>query len=126
MSNLLQELVKVIGASRANGNGVTPPSTPGTPRKSRSVSPAAAVGAVSQLAFSRSRSSSPMPIGGLSSKRTGKNIIMQVKIWTFCCKAFDSLLNISKIILVSYLYNQILPSLPKLQILLMTYLDYFS
>lgn len=56
----VKELVKVIGASRANGNGVTPPSTPGTPRKSRSVSPA---GPVSQLAFSRSRSSSPMPIG---------------------------------------------------------------
>ena len=55
----VKELVKVIGASRANGNGVTPPSTPGTPRKSRSVSPA---GPVSQLAFSRSRSSSPMPI----------------------------------------------------------------
>jgi hypothetical protein len=48
----VKELVKVIGASRANGNGVTPPSTPGTPRKSRSISPA---GPVSQLAFSRSR-----------------------------------------------------------------------
>ena len=56
----VKELVKVIGASRANGNGVTPPSTPGTPRKSRSVSPA---GPVSQLAFSRSRSSSPISIG---------------------------------------------------------------
>ena len=56
----VKELVKVIGASRANGNGVTPPSTPGTPRKSRSASPA---GPVSQLAFSRSRSSSPISIG---------------------------------------------------------------
>ena len=56
----VKELVKVIGASRANGNGVTPPSTPGTPRKSRSASPA---GPVSQLAVSRSRSSSPISIG---------------------------------------------------------------
>lgn len=32
----VKELVKVIGESRANGNGVTPPGTPGTPRKSRS------------------------------------------------------------------------------------------
>ena len=68
----VKELVKVIGASRANGNGVTPPGTPGTPRKSRSVSPApAALGAVSALAFTRSRSSSPISIGhgrGLSPK----------------------------------------------------------
>ena len=49
----VKELVKVIGASRANGNGVTPPGTPGTPRKSRSASPApgALQGA---MAFSRS------------------------------------------------------------------------
>merc|ERR1719204_2346330 len=58
----VKELVKVIGASRANGNGVTPPGTPGTPRKSRSASPAA--GPVQgALAFSRSRSSSPISIG---------------------------------------------------------------
>ena len=64
----VKELVKVIGASRANGNGVTPPGTPGTPRKSRSCSPApAALGALSI----RSRSSSPISIGhgrGLSPK----------------------------------------------------------
>jgi len=60
----VKELVKVIGASRANGNGVTPPGTPGTPRKSRSASPApGAMGAVGALAFSRSRSSSPISIG---------------------------------------------------------------
>ena len=53
--------MKVIGASRANGNGVTPPGTPGTPRKSRSCSPAPA--ALGSLAFNRSRSSSPIPIG---------------------------------------------------------------
>jgi E3 ubiquitin-protein ligase MYCBP2 len=36
----VKELVKVIGESRANGNGVTPPGTPGTPRRaSRSASP---------------------------------------------------------------------------------------
>ena len=58
----VKELVKVIGASRANGNGVTPPGTPGTPRKSRSASPAP--GPVQgALAFSRSRSSSPISIG---------------------------------------------------------------
>merc|ERR1719474_433344 len=58
----VKELVKVIGASRANGNGVTPPGTPGTPRKSKSASPAA--GPVQgALAFSRSRSSSPISIG---------------------------------------------------------------
>ena len=57
----VKELVKVIGASRANGNGVTPPGTPGTPRKSRSCSPAPA--ALGSLAFNRSRSSSPISIG---------------------------------------------------------------
>ena len=38
----VKELVKVIGESRANGNGVTPPGTPATPRRSassRSASP---------------------------------------------------------------------------------------
>ena len=38
----VKELVKVIGESRANGNGVTPPGTPATPRRSassRSTSP---------------------------------------------------------------------------------------
>jgi len=29
----VKELVKVIGESRANGNGVTPPGTPGTQRR---------------------------------------------------------------------------------------------
>merc|ERR1719158_2621961 len=65
----VKELVKVIGASRANGNGVTPPGTPGTPRKSRSCSPAPA--ALGSLAFNRSRSSSPISIGhgrGISPK----------------------------------------------------------
>ena len=65
----VKELVKVIGASRANGNGVTPPGTPGTPRKSRSCSPAPA--ALGALASARSRSSSPISIGhgrGLSPK----------------------------------------------------------
>ena len=57
----VKELVKVIGASRANGNGVTPPGTPGTPRKSRSCSPAPA--ALGSLSFNRSRSSSPISIG---------------------------------------------------------------
>ena len=65
----VKELVKVIGASRANGNGVTPPGTPGTPRKSRSCSPAPA--ALGSLSFNRSRSSSPISIGhgrGISPK----------------------------------------------------------
>ena len=36
----VKELVKVIGESRANGNGVTPPGTPATPKRaSRSASP---------------------------------------------------------------------------------------
>ena len=38
----VKELVKVIGESRANGNGITPPGTPATPRRSassRSASP---------------------------------------------------------------------------------------
>ena len=58
----VKELVKVIGASRANGNGVTPPGTPGPARKSRSASPAVA-GVAGAFAFSRSRSSSPISVG---------------------------------------------------------------
>eukprot|EP00095_Tigriopus_kingsejongensis_P005847 maker-scaffold697_size109876-snap-gene-0.24 protein:Tk05847 transcript:maker-scaffold697_size109876-snap-gene-0.24-mRNA-1 annotation:"e3 ubiquitin-protein ligase mycbp2 isoform x1" len=52
----VKELVKVIGESRANGNGVTPPGTPKSRRKlqSRSASP--------HLATSVGRSSSPTPI----------------------------------------------------------------
>eukprot|EP00094_Tigriopus_californicus_P010528 TCALIF_10156-PA protein Name:"Similar to MYCBP2 E3 ubiquitin-protein ligase MYCBP2 (Homo sapiens)" AED:0.02 eAED:0.04 QI:14/0.77/0.5/1/0.88/0.8/10/0/4914 len=54
----VKELVKVIGESRANGNGVTPPTTPKTKRKahSRSSSPQVIGSSVS------SRSSSPIAI----------------------------------------------------------------
>ncbi|XP_047115899.1 E3 ubiquitin-protein ligase highwire-like [Schistocerca piceifrons] len=56
----VKDLVKAIGESRANGNGVTPPGTPR--RTSRSSSPkASAPGTVSPRL---SRSSSPVPIPG--------------------------------------------------------------
>ncbi len=59
----VKELVKVIGESRANGNGVTPPGTPNSLRKvsSRSTSPQ----------ITTSRSSSPIAIRG--SQATGGN-----------------------------------------------------
>lgn len=50
----VKELVKAIGESRANGNGVTPPDTP-----KRSASPR---GGISPRISSRS--SSPVPIPG--------------------------------------------------------------
>ena len=49
----VKELVKVIGESRANGNGVTPPGTPNLGRKSHSSR------SVSPQALGASRSSSP-------------------------------------------------------------------
>ncbi|KAG8257789.1 hypothetical protein J6590_041863 [Homalodisca vitripennis] len=52
----VKDLVKAIGESRANGNGVTPPDTPR--RLSRSSSP---------LVSRDSRSSSPVPIPGIKS-----------------------------------------------------------
>ncbi|XP_063236464.1 E3 ubiquitin-protein ligase MYCBP2 isoform X2 [Bacillus rossius redtenbacheri] len=56
----VKELVKAIGESRANGNGVTPP---GTPRRlSRSSSPKAGPGGACSPRISRS--SSPVPIPG--------------------------------------------------------------
>ena len=60
----VKELVKVIGESRANGNGVTPPDTPRR-QLSRSVSPAVAAAAAQPpssppvQAQSSSRGSSP-------------------------------------------------------------------
>ena len=55
----VKDLVKAIGESRANGNGVTPPGTPR--RMSRSSSPKAGPGGSSPRL---SRSSSPVPIPG--------------------------------------------------------------
>ncbi|XP_074650729.1 E3 ubiquitin-protein ligase MYCBP2-like [Tubulanus polymorphus] len=56
----VRDLIKVIGESRANGNGVTPPRTPpGTPKKtsSRSSSPMPAAGSTRK----ESKVSSPLP-----------------------------------------------------------------
>lgn len=39
MTVSVKDLVKAIGESRANGNGVTPPNTPPRPRASQSTSP---------------------------------------------------------------------------------------
>jgi hypothetical protein len=57
----VKDLVKAIGESRANGNGVTPPGTPR--RTSRSSSPKAGPGGGSSPRLSRS--SSPVPIPGM-------------------------------------------------------------
>lgn len=58
----VKDLVKAIGESRANGNGVTPPGTP--KRTSRSSSPKAGPGGGSSPRLSRS--SSPVAIPGMT------------------------------------------------------------
>ncbi|XP_076065953.1 MYC binding protein highwire isoform X3 [Oratosquilla oratoria] len=85
----VKELVKAIGESRANGNGVTPPRTPpATPKRlSRSSSPRAPVGGGSGGGSGTgitcatggtsprrtSRSSSPVPIPGRGKESTGSS-----------------------------------------------------
>lgn len=61
----VKELVKAIGESRANGNGVTPPDTPR--RASRSSSPhlLSHPSGSHTTVTSDSASSSPVPIPGL-------------------------------------------------------------
>merc|ERR1712020_607072 len=52
----VKELVKVIGESRANGNGVTPPGTPGTARRATTTSRHSSPGVASSNASSRGSS----------------------------------------------------------------------
>lgn len=58
----VKDLVKAIGESRANGNGVTPPGTP--KRTSRSSSPKTGPGGGTSPRLSRS--SSPVAIPGMT------------------------------------------------------------
>ena len=60
----VKELVKVIGESRANGNGVTPPGTPGSMRRSsRSVSPqVSSISSSSPVSIAHAASSQPIAV----------------------------------------------------------------
>ena len=61
----VKELVKVIGESRANGNGVTPPGTPGSMRRSsRSVSPqvCSSLSSSSPVSIAHAASSQPIAV----------------------------------------------------------------